>query len=62
MAVILKFPTEVRLAAAPCATAGASAEILFFTGVRYERAGAAAERKPPRRQRRRRPQRRTKTA
>jgi hypothetical protein len=42
--------------------AGASAEILFFTGVRYERAGASADRKPQRRQRRRRTQGHTKRA
>lgn len=61
MAVILKFPTEARLAAAPAETGAASAEILFFTGVRYERPGSSATRKPPRRQRRR-AQRRTKSA
>ena len=61
MAVILKFPSETR-ASPPAVTAqGASAQILFFTGVRYERA-AVAETKAPRRPRRRRPQRRTKTA
>ncbi|MBX9760963.1 MAG: hypothetical protein K2Y29_19455 [Beijerinckiaceae bacterium] len=62
MAVILKLPTQARSLSPPRDMAGASAEILFFTGVRYERTGAAADRKAPARQRRRRPQRNTKTA
>ena len=40
---------------------GEGSQILFFTGVRYERA-AAAETKAPRRPRPRRPQRDTKSA
>ena len=60
MAVILKFPTEARAPAVP-AMQGKGAQILFFTGVRYERA-ATAEAKAPRRPRRRRPQRTTKSA
>ncbi len=60
MAIILKFPTEVRTPATP-ATQGAGAQILFFTGVRYERAGAAKV-KAPRRPRSRHPQRSTKSA
>lgn len=62
MAVILKFPSEIRPASLPPVMAGASADILFFTGVRYERAGASADRKPQRRQRRRRTQGHTKSA
>lgn len=54
MAVILKFPKEARALDETSAVQGAqSAQILFFTGVRYERVTAAA----PRRQRRARRQR-----
>ncbi len=60
MALILKFPVETRAPAVP-AMQGEGAQILFFTGVRYERA-AAAEIKAPRRPRRRRVQRDTKSA
>lgn len=60
MAVILKFPTEPRAPAIPT-TGSACAQILFFTGVRYERA-AVVKAKAPRRPRRRRPQRTTKSA
>lgn len=61
MAVILRFPREARAPSAPARTGGEGAQILFFTGVRYERA-AVAKAKTPRRQRRRRAQRRTKSA
>jgi hypothetical protein len=61
MALILKFPSETRALSPAVAARGEGAQILFFTGVRYERA-AVAEAKVSRRPRRRRPQRRTKTA
>lgn len=61
MALILKFPREARAPSAPAEPRGEGAQILFFTGVRYERA-AAAKPKPPRRQRRRRATRRKKSA
>ena len=60
MAVILKFPPEARTTDVP-ARQGEGSQILFFTGVRYERA-AADETKAPRRPRPRRPQRDTKSA
>lgn len=62
MAVILKLPAQARPLSPPRDMAGASAQILFFTGVRYERTSAVAERKAPARQRRRRTQRTTKSA
>jgi hypothetical protein len=60
MAVILKFRTKARAPAVP-AMPGEGAQILFFTGVRYERAAVAAT-KATRRPRRPRPQRDTKSA
>lgn len=60
MAVILKFRSKARAPAVP-AMQGEGAQILFFTGVRYERA-TAVETKTPRRPRRPRPQRDTKSA
>ncbi|MFN3889000.1 MAG: hypothetical protein ACK4MV_01290 [Beijerinckiaceae bacterium] len=61
MASILKFPGEARAPSTPAKKRGEPAQILFFTGVRYERA-AAAEEKASRRPRRRRPHTRTKSA
>ena len=61
MATILRFPVEARASATAAMQPGESAQILFFTGVRYERV-AVAKSKAPRKQRRRRPQRRTKSA
>ena len=52
MAEVLRFPKEVRASSAPVEMAGASAEILFFTGVRYVRSAPERD-KPARRQRRR---------
>jgi hypothetical protein len=61
MALIVKFPTETRSPAPVAPPRSESAQILFFTGVRYERAGMV-EAKAPRRPRRRRPQPGTKSA
>lgn len=54
MAKVLRFPKEARASSAPVEMAGTSAEILFFTGVRYVRS-APEQSKPARRQRRRAP-------
>lgn len=51
MALIVKFPCEERAATRAIATKGESAQLLFFTGVRYERAADPGA-KPPRRRRR----------
>lgn len=61
MAQIVKFPSETRTPSSPDLPRTGSAQILFFTGVRYERA-ALTQAKAPRRPRRRRPQPGTKSA
>ena len=62
MAQIIRFPCKAPADSPGAIVQGASAQILFFTGVRYERAAKETKKKAPRRQRRRRPQRSTKSA
>jgi hypothetical protein len=61
MVQILQFPSKPQTPSSALHVRGESAQILFFTGVRYER-DVVVEKKAPRRSRRRRPQGRTKSA